>query len=138
MDVFAPEPECDRVKPPLDSGILRLLLYQLLLVAGTAAVFLVFDTTQAALSVGYGGGIAATNAIMLGRCSRREAHRDEAAAQRSLVAGYACAVQRFLIVALLFAAAMVALKQQGLAILSGFIAGQLALVIFGNQQLRQK
>ncbi|VAW75453.1 hypothetical protein MNBD_GAMMA15-539 [hydrothermal vent metagenome] len=115
-----------------------MLLYQLFLVAGTAAVFLVIFEPQAALSVGYGGGIAATNGILLWRCSRRETRRDSATAQHSLVAGYACSVQRFLIVALLFAAAMMTLKDQGLAILSGFIAGQLALVIFGNQQLRQK
>jgi len=118
--------------------MLKLLLYQLFLVVGTAAVFLVIFEPQAALSVGYGGGIAATNAILLGRCSRREARRDAATAQHSLAAGYACAVQRFLIVALLFAAVMMALKQQGLPILSGFIVGQLALIIFGNQQLRQK
>lgn len=113
-------------------------MYQLFLVVGSAAVFLVMFGPQAALSVGYGGGIAATNAILLGRCARRAARRDAVTAQHSLVAGYACAVQRFVIVALLFAALMMALKQQGLAILSGFIAGQLALVIFGNQQLRQK
>jgi F0F1-type ATP synthase assembly protein I len=122
----------------LDSGILKLLLYQMFLVAGIAAVFLVMFEPQAALSVGYGGGIAATNAVLLGRCSRREARRDAVTAQHSLVAGYACAVQRFLIVALLFAAAMMTLKEQGLAILSGFVAGQLVLVIFGTQQLRQK
>lgn len=122
----------------MDSGFLKLLLYQIFLVAGIAAVFLVVVDFQAALSVGYGGGIAATNAIMLSRCTRREEQRDAKTAQHSLVAGYACAVQRFLIVALLFAAVMMTLKEQGLAILSGFITGQLVMVILGTQQLRQK
>jgi len=122
----------------LDTGIRRLLFYQFLLVAVTSAVFLVIVETFSAASVWFGGFIAAANALVLARCSRRDALDTERTPQQSLVAGYSCMVQRFLLVALLFAFGLGVLRLDALALLTGFIGGQLVMVIMGIKQLEQK
>jgi ATP synthase protein I len=122
----------------LDTGIRRLLLYQALLVAVTSAVFLVIFENFSAVSVWYGGCVAATNALLQARCLHRDARAGERTPQQSLVAVYLCVVQRFLTVALLFFLGMGVLKLEPLAVMAGFIVGQLVLVISGTQQLRQK
>jgi len=122
----------------LDTGIRRLLLYQFLLVAVTSAAFLVIFETFAAVSVWFGGFIAAANALVLARCSRRDALATERTPQQSLVAGYICMVQRFLLAALLFAFGLGVLRLEALALLTGFISGQFVMVIMGIKLLEQK
>jgi len=122
----------------LDTGIRRLLLYQFLLAGVTSAVFLVIFDIFSAVSVWFGGGVAAANALFLARCARRDALATERTPQQSLVAGYSCMVQRFLLVALLFAFGLGALRFEALALLTGFIGGQLVMVITGIKQLEQK
>ena len=122
----------------MDTGIRRLLLYQFILVAATSAVFLVIFEPFSAVSVWFGGFIAAANALLLARCSRRDAQDTERTPQQSLVAGYICVVQRFLLVALLFAFGLGVLQLDALALLTGFMAGQLVVVITGIKQLEQK
>jgi F0F1-type ATP synthase assembly protein I len=122
----------------LDTGIRRLLFYQLLLVAVTSAVFLVIFETFSAVSVWFGGCVAAANALFLVRCLQRDAQATERTPQQSLVAGYICVVQRFLLVALLFAFGLGVLQLDALALLTGFMAGQLVMVITGIKQLEQK
>lgn len=115
-----------------------MLLYQLLLVAVTSAVFLVIFETFSAISVWFGGGVAAANALLLARCSQRDALATERTPQHSLVAGYICAVQRFVLGALLFAFGLGVLRLEALPLLTGFVAGQLVMVIMGIKQLEQK
>jgi ATP synthase protein I len=112
-----------------------LWLVLLLVVAVTSAVFLVTSGLNAAVSAWFGGGIAAANLWVLGRCNRREARASDQSAQRILAALYRCAIQRFLIVALLFATGMGLLKLPALALLVGFIAGQTVLFLPGNKEL---
>jgi hypothetical protein len=47
-------------------------------------------------------------------------------------------LQRFLLVALLFALGLGALELEPLAVLAGFVAGQIALVISGSNALTKK
>ena len=122
----------------MDTGIGRLLLYQLALVAAVSAVLLVLYNLFAAVSCGYGGAIAGVNAFLVARCARRDARAPERTPQQSLTAAFLCVAHRFLIVALLFAFGLGALELEPLALLAGFIAGQLVLVIIGTQQLTQK
>jgi F0F1-type ATP synthase assembly protein I len=122
----------------LDTGIRRLLLYQLALVAAVSAVFLVIFNPLAAASSCFGGGIAAVNALLVARCASRDAHTPERTPQQSLAAVFLCVAQRFLVAALLFAFGLGALQLRPLALLAGFIAGQLVMVIIGTQQLEQK
>lgn len=116
-------------------AVSRHWLVLLLAVGVTAAVFLVKSGLSAALSAGYGGGIAAANLFVLGRCNRREAQAPDKSAQQILAALYRCAIQRFLIVALLFAMGMGVLTLSPLALLVGFVAGQAVLFLPGNREL---
>jgi len=122
---------------PLDTGIGRLLLLQLALVTAVSAVFLVISSPVAAGSCGFGGGIAAANALLVARCARRDARARERTPQQSLAAVFLCVAQRFLVVTLLFACGLGVLKLKPLALLAGFIAGQLVMVIIGMQQLKK-
>lgn len=122
----------------MDTGIRRLLLFQLLLVAVTSFVFLVIFEIFSALSVWFGGGIAAMNALLQARCASRDAQSPERSPQQSLVAVYVCVVQRFLVVALMFALGLGVWKLDPLAVLAGFITGQIILIISGSKQLTQK
>jgi hypothetical protein len=78
------------------------------------------------------------NALLAARCARRDARAPGRTPQQSLTAVFFCVAQRFLIVTLLFAFGLGALKLKPLALLAGFIAGQLVMVIIGTQQLKQK
>jgi F0F1-type ATP synthase assembly protein I len=119
-------------------GIRRLLLVQLLLIAVVSVpLFLAYELSYV-LSLWFGAGIAAINALLVVRCARRDAHVPERKPQQSLAAVFICVAQRFVIAALLFAFGLGVLKLPPLALLAGFIAGQLVMVIIGTQQLKQK
>jgi len=121
----------------MDSGIRRLLLFQSLMVAAVAAVFLVIFETFSAVSVCYGGCLAAVNAVLQARCAQRDVKAPERSPQQSLAAVYLCVVQRFLAIALLFALGLGLLKLKPLALMTGFIAGQLVMVIMETQRLKK-
>jgi ATP synthase protein I len=121
----------------MNSGIRRLLLSQSLTVAVTAAAVLVIFETFSAVSVCYGGCVAAVNALLLARCAHRDATAPQRSPQQTLVAGYLCVLQRFLVIALLFASGLGLLKLQPLALFSGFIVGQLVMVIMESQRLKK-
>ena len=121
----------------MNSGIRRLLLFQSLTVAVTAAAFLVIFETFSAVSVCYGGCMAAANALLVGRCAHRDARAPQRSPQQSLVAVYLCVLQRFLVIASLFALGLGWLKLQPLALITGFIAGQLVMVIMETQRLKK-
>ncbi len=119
----------------MDTGLSRLLLYQLVLVAATSAVFLVVTGWFPASSVWYGGLIAATNIGLLLRCKHRQGNRPTGSAQHTLAALYICALQRFIAVTVLFVLGMGVLKLHPLAILAGFVAGQVLLLIPRTRKL---
>ena len=50
---------------------------------------------------------------------------------------YLCVLQRFLVIASLFALGLGWLKLQPLALITGFIAGQLVMVIMETQRLKK-
>lgn len=111
------------------SGIRKLLVLQLLLIAVTSVVFLLCYGVFQAGSVWGGGAIASANSLLL------EWRRHGADSGRALSAGesirvlYRTALERFVLVALLFALGLGGLKLDPLALLTGFIMGQLALFI---------
>lgn len=122
----------------MDTGTRRLLLHQLLLIGVISAVFLVIFDMAHAVATGFGGGIAVVNALLVWRCARRDSQSPERTPQQSLAAIYICVIQRFVFAALMFAFGLGALKLKPFALLAGFIAGQLVMVIIGTQQLKQK
>ena len=121
----------------MDSGIRRLLLFQSLIIAATAAVFLVIFDTSSAVSVCYGGLIAITNALLIARCAYRDAKAPQRSPQQSVAAAYVCLAQRFVALALLFALGLGLLELQPGALLSGFVASQLVMVIMETQRLNK-
>ncbi len=122
----------------MDTGIRRLFLLQTALVAATSAVFLAVFEVFSAVSVWYGGGIAAMNGLVQARCLHRDAQEPQRSPQQSLTAVYVCVLQRFLLVALLFGLGLGALKLDPLAVLTGFVAGQIAMIISGTNALTGK
>ncbi|MDH3526953.1 MAG: ATP synthase subunit I [Gammaproteobacteria bacterium] len=113
------------------SGVRKLLVLQLLLIAVTSVVFFLCYGGFQAGSVWYGGAIACANSLLL------EWRRYRVDSGRALSAGtslrvlYRSALERFLLVLLLFALGLGVLQLEPLALLTGFIAGQLGLVITG-------
>ncbi len=116
----------------------RLLLIQLLLVGVATVVFLANFDFAHAVAAGFGVGIAVVNALLLARCARRDAQALQRTPPQIMVAVYVCVIQRFVLAALLFAFGLGALQLKPLALLIGFIVGQIAMVIIGMQQLKQK
>ena len=106
----------------------RLAVLQLLLLSATSAVFFVYYGGFQAVSVWGGGVIAMTHTLLL------EWRRNCADSGRALSGGeslrllYRTALERFLLVTLLFALALGVLKLDPLALIAGFITGQLALI----------
>ncbi|MGD2073640.1 MAG: ATP synthase subunit I [Gammaproteobacteria bacterium] len=114
------------------------MLLQITWVAVTSAVFLAVFGIYSAVSVGYGGGIAATNGLVQLRCLHRDAQAVERSPQQSVAAVYVCVIQRFVLAAVLFALGLGVLELEPLAVLAGFVAGQIALVISGINALTKK
>ena len=109
----------------------RLWLPQLLLVAAMSVVFLIASGPHPAASALAGGAIAAVNAGLLRACARRAARRPPASGEQTLRALYRCAWQRFVAVSLLFALGMGVAGLDPLAVVAGFVAGQLPLLFSG-------
>ena len=109
----------------------RLAVLQLLLLAVTSAVFYVYYGGFQAASVWGGGVIAMAHALLLAwRRSGADSGRALSGAE-SLRLLYRTALERFVLVALLFALALGVLKLDPLALIAGFITGQVALIVTG-------
>ncbi|HGG61004.1 MAG TPA: ATP synthase subunit I [Gammaproteobacteria bacterium] len=111
----------------MDARLRRLLSIQLLLIASAYVVFLLTSGRSTAGPVWFGGVIALANVWLLVRCARRRINESMDAARQTLWVAYSCAVTRFIAVAALFMLGMGILKLHPLAILMGFISGQLVL-----------
>ncbi len=122
----------------MDARLLRLFSIQLLLVASQFVIFLAFYGQSAAVAVWAGGLIAGSNLMLLVRCARRRLNPSVDIARQTILIGYSCAVMRFVSVAALFMLGMGVLKLHPLALLMGFIAGQLVLVFPQTRKLVNK
>ncbi len=112
-------------------NIRRLALLQLALVAITSIIFFTMYGGFQAGSVWYGGLTATLNiGWLLWRRHCADTGRALSAGQ-SLRLLYRSALERFVLVAVLFALGLGVMQLDALALLTGFVAGQLALVILG-------
>ena len=122
------------ILPDAASGIRKLVVLQLLLLAVTSSIFFMIDGGFRAGSVWWGGVIAMANGLLL------EWRRHKADSGRALTAAesirllYRTALERWVLVALLFALGLGVLQLDPLAVLSGFIVGQVALVFIGKTE----
>jgi ATP synthase protein I len=109
----------------------RLIALQLVIMAAVSIVFYLRSGIYAAGSAWFGGITAMLNVLLLlWRRHRADAGR-ALSAGRSLWVLYRTALERFVMVVLLFALGMGVLKLDPLALLTGFVVGQLALVLIG-------
>lgn len=114
------------------NGTGRQLVVQLLFIAAATVIFFIIYGGLSAISAGFGGAIALANGLLLGwRRHMADSGRalSGAASMRLL---YRTAIERFVLVIALFALGMGVLELEPVALLAGFIAGQLALFIDGN------
>ena len=116
----------------LASGLRKRLGLQLVLIAVTSVVFFALGNAMQAGSVWFGGTIATANLLLL-EWRRRAADRGPAlSAAASLRLLYRTAVERFVLAGTLFALALGVLRLDPLALLTGFIVGQAALIMTGT------
>jgi F0F1-type ATP synthase assembly protein I len=116
----------------------KLAALQLALVTAASAAFLVWVGSAAAISAWFGGGIALVNVTLL-LWRRERAGRDRAlSAGESIRLLYRSALERFIVVLALFAVGMGVLQLHAPALLSGFIAGQVALFFIGNERKSER
>jgi ATP synthase protein I len=109
-------------------GVRKLAMFQLLLIAATSVIFFMIYGAFQAGSVWCGGLIAMANVLLL-EWRRGGADRGRAlSAGESLRLLYRTALERFVLVALLFAVALGVLQLAPVAVITGFIVGQLALL----------
>jgi F0F1-type ATP synthase assembly protein I len=115
-------------------AFLRFITIQLLLVITVAGIVFVIYGLFSAVSAVYGGLIAITNSSLL--YWRKEAMAKETRfnAETSLLLMYRSSLERFLAVALLLYLGMAQFELDALALLSGFIVGQLGLFGIGFKQ----
>jgi ATP synthase protein I len=101
------------------------------LVAITSTLFFLRYGGFEAGSAGFGGLVAAINVgLLLWRRSRTDSG-PALSAGASLRVLYRSALERFIVIALLFALGLGIWRLAPLAVLAGFVAGQLALVFTG-------
>jgi hypothetical protein len=121
-----------RITGSLLNRIRMVLSTQLLLVFLTSVVFLLVSGGFQAGSAGFGGAIASINVLLL-EWRRYQSDTGPAIdARRSLGVLYRSALERLLLVALLFSLGLGVLKLAPLALLTGFIVGQVALLLTGT------
>ncbi len=111
-----------------------LVALQLALVIVTATVFFIVYGGFQAGSAGFGGVVAAINIGLLSWRRRRADSGRALSAGESIRVLYRCALERFVVVALLFALGFGVWRLDPLAVLAGFVAGQLALVFMGMKE----
>jgi hypothetical protein len=123
-----------RITWPLFSRVRWVLLTQLVLTGLTSVVFLIVSGGFQAGSAGFGGAIALTNVLLL---EWRRYHTDKGpaiSAQQSLRLLYRSALERMLLVTLLIALGLGVLALHSLALLTGFVVGQVALLLTGTKR----
>ncbi len=115
----------------LYAGLRRQLLLQVVLTTVVALLFLTVSGSASGKGAAYGGLMAVANTlIQLWHWWRFDTRGSEGPAQNALLI-YRIAIERFVATLLLFALGLGALKLAPLPLLSGFIAGQLVLLIMG-------
>jgi ATP synthase protein I len=123
-----------RITGSLLSRVRMVLSTQLVLVLLTSAVFFLVSGGFPAGSAGFGGAIALINVLLL-EWRRYQTDTGRAIdARQSLLVLYRSALERLLLVALLFALGLGALALDPLALLTGFIMGQVALLLTGTKR----
>ena len=112
-------------------GARKLALLQLLMIAATSLIFFLIEGPFQAASACFGGLIAMASMLLL-EWRRGCSERGRAlSGEESIRLLYRTALERFVLVALLFAVALGVLQLAPVALIMGFVAAQLALLFAG-------
>ena len=115
----------------LARDLMNMVALQLGLVAITSTLFFILYGGFQAGSAGFGGLVAAINiGLLLWRRRQTDTGRALSAGE-SLRTLYRSALERFVVIALLFVLGLGIWRLDPLAVLAGFVAGQLALFFMG-------
>ena len=115
----------------LYAALRKQLLLQMVLTTAVTLLYLVFSGTPAAKGAAFGGAMALSNTLLqLWHWWRFERKGGSGSAQNALLF-YRIAIERFVMTLALFALGLGVLKLMPLPLMSGFIAGQLALLVMG-------
>lgn len=115
----------------LYAALRRQLLLQVVLTTVVSLLFLTMSGGASGKGAAYGGLIAVANTlIQLWHWWRFDTRGSESQAQNALLI-YRIAIERFASTLLLFALGLGVLKLAPLPLMSGFIAGQMVLLIMG-------
>lgn len=117
--------------------VLRPLFWQAGVVGVAALIGGVYGEAGTALAVLFGGGVAVVNTSLLlwrWRQGSRDYHCD---AGRHLRSFYRSSLERFFVVVILLAAGFALLGTNSLALLAGFLVGQIAWIAM-SQTLRER
>lgn len=115
--------------PGFSSGVIRPVLFQSAAIAVAALAGGMFGNMVTALAVVYGGVVALANSgLLIWRWHKgaRDYHCDAGRHMRSF---YRSMLERFFVVMLLLAAGFAWVGNQPLAVLAGFVVGQLAWML---------
>jgi ATP synthase protein I len=116
----------------LAGGMRKQLGFQLVLITVASMVFFTLGNAVQAGSVWFGGAIATANLLLL-EWRRMAADSGPAlSAAASLRLLYRTALERFVLVVTLFVLGLGVLRLEPLALLTGFIVGQVALIVTGT------
>lgn len=107
----------------------KILILQLVTLSLAASALYLTRSPEAAVAWLFGAGIALSNTALLAWRSHRLAQRPTTDAHRDLRAFFFSAIERLVIVIMLFAAGLGALELSPLPLLGAFITGQLVLMI---------
>lgn len=119
----------------MNASVIRLFLYQFVLVFGAFVIVYFFISKSQSGSVWFGGLIAVANVGLLVRCARRKTKSNMDAAKQALLVAYSCSATRFIAVSALFVLGMGILKLHPLAVLFGFVAGLIILLFPHTRKL---
>ena len=107
----------------------NILIFQLVILSLAAGALYLTRPPEAAIAWLFGAGIALSNTALLAWRSHRLARRPATDAHRDNHGQFFSAIERLVIVIMLFVAGLSALELPPLPLLGAFITGQLVLVI---------
>lgn len=116
----------------------RILIAQLITALITATLFLLWQPNSA-LAALFGGGIALANGLLIARRiakrNKQDAGDTEINSKTEVASMYVSVIERFVLVAVLLAIGLgywKEMREPQLALISGFVAGQFALMIIAK------
>ena len=119
----------DAVATQVQENAKRVVILQLAIAAVTAVVWLIVSGTMHGAGAFFGGLISVSSSLLLRRGVVKAAEISATDPKRGMIALYMGAVQRFVLILVLFGIALGGLDLEPLATVTGFLTTQLVYVV---------